>query len=524
MARMIPQRKSPPYLLIIMSFLFLVSTGLAVKMYMDRDKAVKQTQEDKRVMKVVISRDNMIYEVAQYVEGRDAKDGTTREEEEKIKLDIKARYDGYAMVALCDMFEELARKRKADGTTVVSRLNGQVDDLIWDIVGTRGSHRKATREVKLVRAEMKDKLDRSMGGLVNEVRRLMAQVIQLGGKDGSGGRIGELEKEKTAETEKAKTMEKDLEALIATHRDEITAKNDRIKAEADRFRAEVKTVSDARDKDRGDYATKRDALNASIQKKTLETDKLGMDLRTSETKVAVRDTQIVQLKDKIAVLERKRTVGTPLVQKISPDGAIMSDPDRNRYCYINIGANDGVRRDWTFAVYAQGPITRATRNKGALVVMRVLPDVSECRLTKDVGGEVAAIAKGDLIANLAFDRNRTYTFVVEGVFDLHGTGRATLAGASAVKALIRNYGGKVVDQVVVNTDYVVLGQELPKPVDPGPDAPLQVRRAYEENLKIWQRYNDVKKQAMELRIPVLNCNRFLDYIGQMPEKRLEYSD
>ena len=43
-------------------------------------------------------------------------------------------------------------------------------------------------------------------------------------------------------------------------------------------------------------------------------------------------------------------------------------------------------------------------------------------------------------------------------------------------------------------------------------------------MKIWNRYNSIKQRAIELKIPVLNANRFLDYIGQMPEKRLEYSD
>jgi len=39
MARVIQQRTSPPYLLIIMVFLFLIAATVAVLFYLDREKA-----------------------------------------------------------------------------------------------------------------------------------------------------------------------------------------------------------------------------------------------------------------------------------------------------------------------------------------------------------------------------------------------------------------------------------------------------------------------------------------------------
>ena len=515
MARTIPRRKSPPYLLIIMVFLFLTSTGLAVKMHMDREKAVKEAAQAKKIMAVVVNKENLKLAVAQYVDGQDVT--------QEANVDDK----GYSVEDLCQLWREKADSATARGTdaTVVSWQHANLLDLVQYIVGKDASYREARKMVEQLRAEIKAEDPRkTMSGLVSEIRTLRAIVVKLQGKNGEGGTIGVLKKARTAEEDKVRDMGEKLKDLAATHRDQTNALGKQIADQAEKFRGELATMSDNLKAERSEHTEKRDLLHAEVQKKTTEADKLKMDLRTIETKVSMRDTQIAQLKDRINILERRKTAETRLVKKISSDGGVMSDPDRQGYCYINIGANDGVRRNWTFAVYPQGPITEETKAKGAIVVTRVLPDVSECRLTKDVGGEVAAIAKGDLIANLAFDKSRTYTFVIEGIFDLHGTGRATLAGGTAVKALIRNYGGKVVDKVVVNTDYVVLGQELPKPVEPSQDAPPQVRKAYEDNLKIWQRYNDVKKKAIELRIPVLNSNRFLDYIGQMPEKRLEYSD
>ena len=510
MARMIPQRKSPPYLLIIMVFLFLVSTGLAVKLYMDREEAEKKTVRAEKIFQTLASKKDMVLQHGQYVES--------------VEQDKDITDKGYSLEELCTMFRKKAADNNTPDMTVVSRLKGDVGSLSRLIVGRMASRREAAERVAEFGKVFSDDMGRDMGGLVDELKTLKDRVIALGGKDGAGGEIAVLQKEKIAIKEEIETHKGEIVKLKAVHTDQLSAKSKEIETLDANFKKELADISTQLATERADHEKQRQQLSTEVQKHETTIADLNMKIRTSKAKESVLGAEITQLKEKIAILERRRDEGTRLVRKITPDGAVMSDPDRSGYCYINIGSKDGVRRNWTFAVYAPGPISEQTNPKGAVVVTRVLPDVSECRLTKDVGGAVATIVKGDLIANLAYDKSRTYTFVVEGVFDLHGTGRATLAGAAAVKTLIRNYGGKIADEVIVNTDYVVLGEEMPKPVEPGADAPPQVRKAYEDNLTIWKRYNDVKSKAIGLRIPVLNSNRFLDYIGQMPEKRLEYND
>jgi len=510
MARMIPQRKSPPYLLIIMVFLFLVSTGLAVKFYMDREEADKKTARAQADRKVLATDDQLVTEVSAFIAAKTGR--------------AASGISGLSHEDLCQTFEETAARNDARGLTVVANLQSQVKVLTRAIVGGEATTPEALAKVKALRTSLDEKLGHTLGGLVNTIGVLRDTLVDVRGKDGNGGQIAKLVEAKNEEQKKIKALETEIQGLKDSHEQQVK----QVEAKRDETLAQLSTEQTAHEKQmtelEADKTRIMEELNKQIAVQGTKVAELTLKLKTATATLAVKQAEIEQKDNQIAILKRERTMEAAVVRQITSDGEVMSDPDRQGYCYINIGAKDGVKRNWTFAVYAPGPITEATDNKGALVVTRVLSDVAECRLTKSVGGKVASIAKGDLIANLAFDASRTYIFVVEGVFDLHGTGKATLAGTEAVKALIANYGGKVSDEVTVNTDYVVLGNEMPKPVEPGPDAPPQVRQAYEDNLKIWQRYNDVRRRAIELKIPVLNANRFLDYIGQMPEKRLEYSD
>ncbi len=502
MARMIPQRKSPPYLLIIMVFFFLVSTGLAVKWYMDLEEARKKTVVAEKISKTLATQDELERQVAAYLD-RAYPEG----------LPVK----GFSISELCDSFKTGAERAQQPNLTVAARLEQQVAGLARDIVGSDATYEEAealAADLRLWYGQKKGQL----GGLVSKIRQLEAALVK---KD---EHIATFDKTREAEQEKFKERDAQIAALDAAQKEKVKELESARDAAVTQARAEQTAHEKAINKLENDKAAREEELNKQIAIQGTKIAEQALAMKTATAKQAILQAKVTQLEGQIAFLKRQREASATLVRKITPDGAVMNDPDRQGYCYINIGAKDGVRRNWTFAVYAPGPITEETKNKGALVVTRVMPDVAECRLTRDAGGEVASIAKGDPIANLAFDKSRTYSFVVEGVFDLHGTGKATLAGTAAVKTLIRNYGGKVSDEVTVSSDYVVLGNEMPKPVEPGPDSPPQVRKAYEDNVKIWNRYNSIKQRAIELKIPVLNANRFLDYIGQMPEKRLEYSD
>jgi hypothetical protein len=206
-------------------------------------------------------------------------------------------------------------------------------------------------------------------------------------------------------------------------------------------------------------------------------------------------------------------------QVINPDGYIIS-VDGNT-CYISLGEEDGVIPDLVFSVYAdqeadqEGP-------KARLVVTRVLEDSSQCTILESTSSN--PVSQGDLIADIAFDPDRTWTFVVVGTFDLSGGNHPTERGAQQVRYLVEKFGGEIQDEVSINTDFVILGQEPEMPFEPAEDAPPIEIRLYNLQLQSYEEYQAVKEEAVRLGLRILNANRFLERLGYIPTKTLTYDE
>jgi hypothetical protein len=75
--------------------------------------------------------------------------------------------------------------------------------------------------------------------------------------------------------------------------------------------------------------------------------------------------------------------------------------------------------------------------KASIEVVRVGNTTSECRITRTSRG--ATLSEGDLIANLVYDKNTKYNFLVYGNFDLDRNGVATPQDAEVIKRLITQW-------------------------------------------------------------------------------------
>jgi len=148
--------------------------------------------------------------------------------------------------------------------------------------------------------------------------------------------------------------------------------------------------------------------------------------------------------------------------------------------------------------------------KGEIEVTKIGPGFSECRIIAKEPG--ISLVQGDLVVNLVYDRTQKYSFVVYGDFDLDGDGRTSPGDAEVIRRLITQWGGNVVNDVNVNTDFVVMGREPTVPSKPPADNAVE-QAAYERSLAELNKYLDVRKQAMSLNIPILNQNRFLNFVG-----------
>jgi hypothetical protein len=107
-------------------------------------------------------------------------------------------------------------------------------------------------------------------------------------------------------------------------------------------------------------------------------------------------------------------------------------------------------------------------------------------------------------------------FVVAGQFDLDDDGNIDYGAADKIKALIEKWGGKVADNVSVDTDFVVLGKPpevLRKPNFEQMEVDPMAMEKYEASLQKRTSYKQVQDRAKVLSVPVFNTERFLYFIG-----------
>jgi hypothetical protein len=119
-----------------------------------------------------------------------------------------------------------------------------------------------------------------------------------------------------------------------------------------------------------------------------------------------------------------------------------------------------------------------------------------------------------VIANLVYDPQVKSNFVIYGKFDLDRNKVATDQEADVIKRLVTQWGGKIVDKIDVDSDYVVLGTEpvLPNFTPEDLQQPENVKRLNDAQAEL-EAYNKVRADAKDLHIPVMNQNRFLYFVG-----------
>lgn len=298
---------------------------------------------------------------------------------------------------------------------------------------------------------------------------------------------------------------------------------EQIRAQAERQIAEATNATNA----------SRETIQQIEQTSADERSRLQQAMDQLNVQIAQREQERSELQAEIQALRRRLAplrvdVNDPTLRQ--PDGQVISVPG-NRMVYINLGQGDQIVPGMTFEVFdklegmprqtevdeAGDPIM--PRGKAAIEVMRVGASSSEARVIRQDEGSV--ITQGDLIANLVYDKNTKYRFVVYGKFDLDNNEVPTAQDAEVIKRLVTQWGGQLMDRVTVDTDFVVLGPEPVLPeftreeLENNPQNMAKLTAAQQE----LDQYLDVVQRASELSIPILNQNRFLYFVGYYDQAR-----
>lgn len=212
----------------------------------------------------------------------------------------------------------------------------------------------------------------------------------------------------------------------------------------------------------------------------------------------------------------------PLNEAALVDGRIDAVDRAANEVVLSIGRRNKAVLGMTFAVYSDATAIRADEitgeyaaGKAVLEIVRVEDGFSRARIISASEGN--PIIRGDVVANAVYDPNKTYRFVVDGLFDVNGDGRATRFERDELAALIERWGGTVVDEVTGDLDFIVLGAQPILPPAPAAGAPIAVVNEYNRLQREIQRYNELLEAAEATSIPLLNANRLQTLIGDFPK-------
>jgi hypothetical protein len=257
------------------------------------------------------------------------------------------------------------------------------------------------------------------------------------------------------------------------------------------------------------------SLSAQLEAEKESAKQSNQDMLKAEAELKLAQDKIKKIQDSLNAVVPPPDAD---VAAFKIDGRVILLDERSKTVFINIGSADHVYPGLTFAIDKNTPIPRDGKGKAEIEVYNVGKNVSTARITQ--WDPKNPIIVDDVIANLVWDRSKTNVFVVAGDFDLDGDGTPDNNGAQRIKALIERWGGKVEDQISVDTDFLVLGSEPQQPKKPTIEdtgANTTTTQSYEAEMQKISQYEEALKKAQMLSVPIFNTERFLYFIGYKSE-------
>ena len=304
----------------------------------------------------------------------------------------------------------------------------------------------------------------------------------------------------------------------------IQERETQLKAQEQKL-AEVQKLADQAAQELEAYRAERSiGVDKLTEGTKAELASLQKNLSESQQEIAARDEKIreqgQQIQALIAKLNQIRIDPRGPITR-QEDGIIQRTNPTENIVFINLGQNDQVIRGMTFEVYDKlsgiPPMQagdedqlQLPQGKASIEVISVNPGNSTARVIRQNRGET--IAEGDKIANLIYDRNVKYNFVVHGAFDMDRDGQATAAEGDQIRQLVTRWGARVADRVSADTDFIVIGAEPQVEQLPENPTPEEIAGNVRQQGEL-KAYEDILDRAGDLNIPVLNQNRFLFLIG-----------
>jgi hypothetical protein len=253
-------------------------------------------------------------------------------------------------------------------------------------------------------------------------------------------------------------------------------------------------------------------LMEHLEQERANAKQLNQDLLKNQAELDLTRQRLKLAMDKVYKVEAPPDRSADIYK---PDGRITVADEQAGVVYINLGSRDRIYIGLTFAVYdGAGAIPRDGKGKAEVAVFRIMPDTCTARIVKS--DPKHPIVTDDIVANLIWDKDKVYKFVLAGDFDANRDGKMDADGMETVARLVEKWGAHCTDEMSAQIDAVILGEAPQVPAKPTPEAltadPAAQQR-YDSAQRRLDRYKTVQQQAQSLMIPILPYDTFLYLIG-----------
>ena len=284
--------------------------------------------------------------------------------------------------------------------------------------------------------------------------------------------------------------------------------------------AELANYEQADQKTKQDAAAERDKFNKDrdvlkkndveiankLEQKRKEFDELAQKSAKDIEVVAKRLSETIKINESLVTKDKEA-----VLSEEHADGKVTWVNQRARVVWLNLGADDGLRRQISFAVISpdeNNPLK--ADKKGSIEVTRVLDrHLAEARIIDDSPSN--PIMPGDSVFSAAWQPGRAEHFALAGMMDIDKDG---LSDRQKIRDIITLNGGiidaevlddgKRIGNLTVETRYLVLGE---RPSDKSTSGDLLAN------------YSALMKECASLPIKTISVPELIDYLGYKAKER-----
>jgi hypothetical protein len=372
------------------------------------------------------------------------------------------------------------------------------------------NYQKEVEELKkMLGFAFEDKLDPTIKGAFDQDMHMFADSFPAERRNYRslpGFLMDELRKRNSQLADARAALNNEIVAKDAARREESGMKQQALTAQTT-MAAELSQERAKFNDERGRIASEKTTVAnelASARKEITE-------LAAKSTKDVQDLTNALQKSKQLADAQEAKIKGLSTETFESPDGKITWVNQREGIVWINIGRDDGLRRQISFSVYAiHANNVVKDKKKGSIEVTQILDGhLAEARIVDDALSD--PILPGDLIYSPAWQPGSRVRFAIAGFIDFDGNKtpddeqlHSLIALNGGVVDAFVNKQGIVEGKLSLDTRFLVLG-ERPK----------------DESSKAVEGFTQLIGDAQRLGIEQISVDRLLDYMGYKGREKID---